>query len=64
MITTRYAQANSLTLPGDASRPRVHFIYLDANNLYRWAMIQPLPTGGFPDETEALAPMGELSDDC
>ena len=21
--------------------------YLDANNLYGWAMIQPLPTGGF-----------------
>ena len=60
MITTRYAQANFPTMPGyDASRPRTH--------LYGLAKIQPLPTGGFrfhtPDEIEALAPVGELSDD-
>ena len=24
-----------------------YIIYLDANNLYGWAMIQPLPYGGF-----------------
>ena len=48
MITTRYAQANFPTLPGyDASRPHTNLIYLDANNLYGLAMIQPLPTGGF-----------------
>ena len=69
MITTRYAQANFPTLPGyDASRPHTYLNYLDANNLYGWAMIQPLPTGGFrflkPDEIEALAPVGELSDDA
>ena len=69
MIITRYVQANFPTLPGhDASRPHVHLIYLDANNLYGWAMIQPLPTGGVrflqPDEIEALAPLGELSDDA
>ena len=34
--------------------------YLDANNLYEWAMSQPLPTGGFkwadvnPNEVESL----------
>ena len=60
-ITTRYAQANFPTLPGyDASRPQIY--------LYGWAMSQPLPTGGFqflqPDEVEALAPVGELSDDA
>ena len=69
MITTRYAQANFPTLPVyDASNPHVHLIYLDANNLYGWAMSQPLPTGWFrflqPDEVEALAPVGELSDDA
>ena len=46
MTTTRYAQANFPTRPGyDASHPHVHLIYLDANNLYGWAMFQPLPTG-------------------
>ena len=69
MITTRYAQANFPTLPGyDVSLPHVHLIHLDANNLYGWAMSQPLPTSGFrflqPDEIEALARMGELSDDA
>ena len=69
MITTRYAQANFSTLPVyDASHPHVHLIYLDANNLYGWAMSQRLPTGGFrflqPDEIEEMAPVGELSDDA
>ena len=51
MITSRYAQTNSSTLPGyDASRPHRR-IYLDANNLQ-------------PDEIEALAPVGDLSDDA
>ena len=68
MMTTRYAQVNFPTLPGyDASHPHVH-IYLDANNLYGWAMSQPLPTCGFrflqPDEIVSLAPVGELSDDA
>ena len=26
---------------------KTYIIYLDANNLYGWAMIQPLPYGGF-----------------
>ena len=70
MISTRYARANVPTLPAyDASRPRVNLIYLDENNLYGWAMSQPLPTGGFrflqPDEIEALTVrVGELSDDA
>ena len=62
MITTRYGQAKFPTLPGYVdSHPHVHLIYLDANNLYGWAMSQPLPTGGFrflqPDEIEALTPV-------
>ena len=48
MITTRYARANAPTPPAyAASRPRVNLIYLDANNLYGWAMPQPLPICGF-----------------
>ena len=31
----------------DPSCPTKYLQYLDANNLYGWAMCQPLPTGGF-----------------
>ena len=31
----------------DSSRPTNYLQYLDANNLYGWAMSQPLPTGEF-----------------
>ena len=31
----------------DPDKPIKYLIYLDANNLYGWAMSQPLPTGGF-----------------
>ena len=31
----------------DSSKPTKYLQYLDANNLYGWAMSQPLPTGGF-----------------
>ena len=60
MFTTRYAQANFPTLPGyDASRSHAHLVYLDADNVYGWAISQPLPTGAFrflqPDEVEALS---------
>ena len=59
MTTTRYTQANASTLSGyDAIHPHVHLIYLDVNNLYGWALSQPLPTGGFrflqSDEIVAL----------
>ena len=29
------------------SKPNEYLVYLDANNLYRWAMSQPLPTSDF-----------------
>ena len=31
----------------DSSKPSKYIIYLDANNLYSWAMSKPLPTHGF-----------------
>ena len=52
--------------PHDANLPRQDLIYLDANNLYGWAMSQFLPTHGFrflsQDEITALR-LGDLSDD-
>ena len=48
MISTRHAQANNpYTAAFDAARPTSYIIYLDANNLYGWAMSQPMPIGGF-----------------
>ena len=31
----------------DSSKPSKYIIYLDANNLYGWAMSKPLATHGF-----------------
>ena len=45
--------------------PTRYLQYLDANNLYGWAMSQPLPSGGFrwvdikPDEISKLANFSE-----
>ena len=45
----RWAAANNPYMGSeyDPSRPTKCLQYLDANNLYGWAMSQPLPTGGF-----------------
>ena len=47
MISTRHAQAYSPSFLDiyDSSLPNQNLIYLDANNLYGWAMSQSLPTG-------------------
>ena len=48
MVSKRYARANNPKVEGyNSSKPNTHILYLDANNLYGWAMSQPLPTGGF-----------------
>ena len=45
----------------DSSCPTKYLQHLDANNLYGWAMSQPLPTGGFHwvefDESKYLLEM-------
>ncbi|XP_052767835.1 uncharacterized protein LOC128208317 [Mya arenaria] len=47
-ISHRHAKANNPYLPDyDASLPTIYLQYLDANNLYGWAMNQPLPVGQF-----------------
>ncbi|GFY78920.1 uncharacterized protein TNIN_96261 [Trichonephila inaurata madagascariensis] len=48
MISHRYAKANNVYLSTyDSTLPSSYIIYLDANNLYGWAMSQHLPTHDF-----------------
>src|SRR5688572_1417089 len=47
-ISHRYGQANNKYMPSfDDSKPSSFITYLDANNLYGWAMSKNLPTHGF-----------------
>ena len=54
MINNRYAKANNkYTEDGlDEKSQKTFLSYLDANNIYGYAMSQPLPTGHFPVLTE------------
>ena len=49
MILNRLGQANNKFMEEkfDSSRPSKFISYLDANNLYGWAMMKPLPVGDF-----------------
>ena len=49
MISNRYGKSNNQYMDDryDASKPTKYITYLDANNLYGWAMSKPLPTHGF-----------------
>ena len=58
-ISKRYATANNKYMKDfDESKPSSFIQYLDANNLYGWAMSQKLPTHGFKwidvNKTEVL----------
>ena len=48
MVSKRYSQANNKYMENyNPDLPNKYIIYLDANNLYGWAMIKALPTHGF-----------------
>ena len=52
-IANRYGEANNKYMKEyDEKAPSKYIMYLDANNLYGWAMSQYLPTGGFKWMTE------------
>ena len=52
-IANRYGEANNKYMKEyDEKAPSKYIMYLDANNLYGWAMSQYLPTGGFRWMTE------------
>jgi len=48
-ITHRYGKSNNKYMGDafDSSKPSSFITYLDANNLYGWAMSKPLPVSGF-----------------
>ena len=61
MVSKRYAKANNPLVPDyDPSKPNKYIMYLDASNLYGWAMSKPLPKRDFkwkrvmPTEEEIL----------
>ena len=52
-IANRYGKANNKYMKEyDEKAPSKYIMYLDANNLYGWAMSQYLPKGGFRWMTE------------
>ena len=49
IITTRYGKSNNKYMGEtfDQNKPSTFITYLDANNLYGYAMEKPLPASGF-----------------
>ena len=64
-ISKRYAKANNPNCDTyDPLKPITHLIYLDANNLYGWAMSQMLPTGSFKWVRVCLDDICDTADDA
>ena len=61
MVSKRYSKANHPNLKSgyDPKKPLKFLLFLDANNLYGKAMMEPLPMGGF----RWMRPE-ELMEDC
>ena len=47
MVSKRYAKANNPHTYYNPEKENNNIMYYDANNLYGWAMSQPLPYSGF-----------------
>ena len=47
MVSKRYAKANNPRVIYDPAQPTNYITYLDANNLYGWAMSRPLAKKNF-----------------
>ena len=48
MISKRYSKANNKYMENcDMNKESIFIKFLDANNLYDWAMSQKMPTHGF-----------------
>ena len=49
MVSCRYTRANNPSMGKEyqPDKPNKHILYLDATNLYGWAMMQHLPTSDF-----------------
>ena len=64
MVSKRFAKANNPQCPDyDSTKPNKWIMYLDANNLYGWAMNQLLPVGGFQWDSPELAEVLDTPDD-
>ena len=63
-IANRYGKANNKHMREyDEKAPSKYIMYLDANNLYGWAMSQYLPTGGFKWLTEEEVNLSKYNDE-